>query len=86
MFQEVPSYTMENACRMRVTTLRCVDELLSETHLEDIAHILSGRTFTVAFSSYSLEMIVFFRNSGLNEILLRRLIVENLNLGKSHGI
>ena len=47
-FLEVSSYSIENASRMRITTLSRLDELLSETFLEDLARILSYRTFTVS--------------------------------------
>ena len=68
---------MENRCRMGITTLSRVDKVLSETILEDIAPILSDRTFTVTFSHNVGEMIVFLRNSEQKKLLLRGVIVES---------
>lgn len=80
-FLEVSSYAMENACRMRITTLSRVDELLSETLLEDIARMLSDRTFTVACSPNAGEIVVFLRNNDQKKAISEKSSCGKLNLG-----
>ena len=60
---EMSLYAMENASRTRITTLSRVNELLSETLLEDVARILSDKRFTVACSWNAVEMVIFLRNT-----------------------
>ena len=78
---EVSLYSMDNACRMRITNLSRVDELPSETLLEDLARILNERTFTVACSPNAREMIVFLRNIGLKKVIAEKSNCEKLKLG-----
>ena len=70
-------YAMDNECRMRTTYLRHVDDLLSETLLEDVVRILSYGASIVTRSPNAVEKIIFLQSKGLKQV-----IVERGNRGK----